>query len=193
MTAAIPDRVVILDRDGVINEDSETYIKSLDEWRPLPRSIDAIARLSHAGYRIAVATNQSGIARGLLSLCDLNAMHQLLRDLVAAQGGRIEMIAFCPHAPEDHCQCRKPETGLLEEIAGRMSISLAGVPLIGDSLGDMRAARQVGAAPWLVMTGKGQRTLAAIQADADLVTRGIPVCSDLCAAVSILLHHQGSS
>ncbi|MBV5310085.1 D-glycero-beta-D-manno-heptose 1,7-bisphosphate 7-phosphatase [Chromatium okenii] len=183
------ERVIILDRDGVINEDSDDYIKSLAEWKPLPRSIDAIVRLSHAGYRIAIASNQSGIGRNLFPLGELNAMHQLLRELVVAQGGRIEMIAFCPHTPNEHCDCRKPNTGLLKEIANRMNISLVGVPLIGDSVSDIIAARRVGATPWLVMTGKGKRTLAQLRAQ-DEIFDDLLVCSDLCAAVSVLLNRE---
>ncbi len=190
MIPSTAEPVLILDRDGVINEDSDDYIKSLDEWQPIPGSIAAIARLSQAGYRIAIATNQSGIARGLFSLSDLNAMHQTLRDLVAAQGGRIEMIAFCPHGPDDQCSCRKPQTGLFDEIASRMNVDLAGVPVIGDTLNDIRVARQVGAAPWLVMTGKGKRTLTTMQQHADLLD-AVAVCQDLSAVADRLLHDRG--
>ena len=154
------DRVLILDRDGVINEDSEHFIKCLDEWIPLPGSLDAIARFCHAGYRVAVATNQSGLARGLLTPTDLDLMHRTLRDLLAARGGRIEMIVFCPHGPDEGCRCRKPQPGMLEEIGRRLGIELLGVPFVGDSLGDILAARAVGARPLMVRTGKGERTLA---------------------------------
>ena len=177
------ERAVILDRDGVINADSDDYIKSLDEWRPLPGSIEAIARLSHAGFRIAIASNQSGIGRGLLRLPDLLAMHQRLRDLLAAQGGHVDLIAFCPHAPDDDCHCRKPRTGLLEDIAQRLDLNLTGVPFVGDSFADIQAARAVGALPWLVRTGKGARTLAAHPE----LTAGIPVHPDLAAAADALL------
>ncbi|WP_295404255.1 D-glycero-beta-D-manno-heptose 1,7-bisphosphate 7-phosphatase [uncultured Thiocystis sp.] len=188
----MPERVLILDRDGVINEDSDAYIKSLNEWIPLPGSIEAIARLSHAGFRIAVATNQSGLGRGLFSLGDLNAMHQQLRNLVAAQGGRIEMIAFCPHGPDENCPCRKPKAGLLEEIARRMNVDLTAVPVVGDSIGDLIAARLVGAEPWLVMTGKGRRTLASIEkSDHDGLLRDVPVCHDLVAVANRLIRNQG--
>jgi D-glycero-D-manno-heptose 1,7-bisphosphate phosphatase len=183
------ERVIILDRDGVINEDSDEYIKSVAEWKPLPRSIDAIARLSHAGYRIAVASNQSGIGRGLFPLSELNAMHQLLRELVAAQGGRIEMIAFCPHTPNEQCDCRKPNIGLLTEIANRMNINLTGVPLIGDSASDISAARRANAAPWLVLTGKGERTVTQLKAAGDSLNDVI-ICPDLYAAATQLLHQK---
>ena len=188
------DQLVILDRDGVINHDSDAYIKSLDEWKPIPGSIDAIARLSHAGFRIAIASNQSGLARGLFNLAELNAIHQRLRELVSASGGRIELIAFCPHGPDEGCECRKPRTALLHEISGRLGIRLDNVPFIGDSLSDIRAARAVGASPWLVRSGKGEHTLAAIREhsqDADL--RGVPVYPDLDAAATALINHQGRS
>ncbi|SDX15701.1 D-glycero-beta-D-manno-heptose 1,7-bisphosphate 7-phosphatase [Thiocapsa roseopersicina] len=178
------DRVVILDRDGVINEDTEHFIKSIDEWIPLPGSIDAIVRLSHAGYRVAVATNQSGLARGLLTPADLDSMHRKLRDLLAEQGGRIEMIVYCPHGPDDGCGCRKPKPGMLEEIGRRLSVNLAGVPFVGDSLGDIVAARAAGADPWMVCTGKGEDTLASGSPD----LAGVPVYADLASVADALLH-----
>ncbi|MFB1487183.1 MULTISPECIES: D-glycero-beta-D-manno-heptose 1,7-bisphosphate 7-phosphatase [unclassified Thiocapsa] len=178
------DRVVILDRDGVINEDSEHFVKSLDEWIPLPGSIDAIVRLSHAGYRVAVATNQSGLARGLLTPADLDAMHHKLRDLLAEQGGRIEMIVYCPHGPDDGCGCRKPKPGMLKEIGGRLSVDLAGIPFVGDSLGDIVAARAAGADPWMVRTGKGEGTLASGFPG----LAGVPVYADLASVADALLH-----
>lgn len=178
------DRLVILDRDGVINEDSEHFIKSIDEWIPLTGSIDAIARLCHAGYRVAVATNQSGLARGLLTPADLDAMHHRLRDLLAEQGGQIEMIVYCPHGPDEGCDCRKPRPGMLKEIGVRLSANLAGVPFIGDSLGDIVAARAVGAQPWIVRTGKGERTLAS----GSPLLAGVPVRTDLAAVVDGLLN-----
>jgi len=124
-------QLLILDRDGVINQDSDDYIKSPDEWVPIPGSLEAIARLSHAGFRIAVATNQSGLARGLFGLETLNAIHRRLRDRVESEGGRIEMIAFCPHGPNDGCNCRKPRPGLLLEFAARFDVDLSAVPFIG--------------------------------------------------------------
>lgn len=182
-------RVVILDRDGVINEDSDDYIKTVAEWKPLPGSIDAIARLSQAGYRIAVATNQSGIGRGLFSLTELNAMHRLLNELVTAQGGVIEMIAFCPHAPTEQCNCRKPNPGLLERIAHQMQINLTGVPLIGDSVSDIQVARRVGAAPCLVLTGKGERTVTQLKAAGDSL-HDVMMSRDLYAAATQLLRQE---
>jgi D-glycero-D-manno-heptose 1,7-bisphosphate phosphatase len=178
-----PDRLVILDRDGVINWDSDLYVKSLVEWVPLPGSIEAIARLSHAGYRIAVASNQSGLARGKLLQHDLDLMHQRLRRLLAERGARIEMIVYCPHGPDDGCACRKPMPGMLLEIGRRMAVDLSGIPFIGDSLGDIGAARAVGARPWIVRTGKGERTLRSGAPE----LADVRVCDDLAAAVERLL------
>jgi D-glycero-D-manno-heptose 1,7-bisphosphate phosphatase len=153
------ERLVIVDRDGVINEDSDEYVKGPEEWRPIPGSIEALARLSHGGYRICVVSNQSGLSRGLFGLAELNAMHRKLRDLLAAQGAQIEMIAFCPHHPTAGCACRKPNPGLLLAVGERLGVSLEGVPFIGDSMSDVLAARAAQMSPWLVRTGKGERTL----------------------------------
>ncbi len=175
-------KLVILDRDGVINEDSDDYVKSAEEFRFIPGSLEAIARLNQAGYRVAVATNQSGLARGYFDLDTLNTMHGKLRQALAALGGHIEVIAFCPHGPDDGCDCRKPEPGLLREIGERLGINLAGVPVIGDSLRDVEAARAVGASPILVRTGKGERTLTNKKG-----LEGVPVYADLGEAVDALL------
>ncbi len=152
-------RHLILDRDGVINRDSDHFIKSPEEWIPLPGALEAIARLNQAGWSVAVATNQSGIARGLFDELALNAMHQKLHRELSRLGGQIDFIAYCPHGPDDGCDCRKPAPGLLHQIARRWRISLEGVPVVGDSLRDLQAARAVGARPVLVRTGKGRRTL----------------------------------
>ena len=151
-------KLAILDRDGVINHDSDQYIKSPSEWRPIPGSIEAIARLNQHGYRIAVATNQSGIGRGLFDMATLNAINDKMMELVFRQGGRIDALFFCPHTAAEECACRKPRTGMLEEIAARFHTELKGVPSIGDSLKDLQAAEQVGAQPMLVLTGKGKGT-----------------------------------
>lgn len=161
-SAGIPmvERVVVIDRDGVINEDSEEYVKSPDEWRALPGSIEAIARLFHSGYRICVVSNQSGLARGFFGLAELNGMHKKLHDLLSAQGAQVEMIGFCPHLPSEGCRCRKPRTGLLIDVEERLGLSLRGVPFIGDSISDVMAARAAEMVPWLVRTGKGEATIA---------------------------------
>jgi D-glycero-D-manno-heptose 1,7-bisphosphate phosphatase len=154
-------KLVILDRDGVINYDSHDFIKSPDEWRPIPGSLEAIARMNHAGFQVVLATNQSGVGRGLFEVSTLNAIHDRMHRALAQIGGRIDAIFFCPHAQDANCACRKPKAGLLEEIARRFNVDLKGVPTIGDSLRDLQAAHAVGAAPILVLTGKGEQTRSA--------------------------------
>lgn len=151
-------KLIILDRDGVINRDSDAYIKTPDEWVPLPGSLEAIARLSRSGYRIVVATNQSGVARGLFDLSMLASIHAKMLHAVTAAGGRIDAIFFCPHAADSTCECRKPRPGMLREIAQRYNTHLKGVPAVGDSLRDLQAAHAMGAQPILVLTGKGAKT-----------------------------------
>ena len=151
-------KLVILDRDGVINADSAQYIKGPEEWRPLPGSLEAIARLTRAGYRVAIATNQSGIGRGLFDMATLNAIHDKMHRAVAQAGGRIDAIFYCPHAADSTCDCRKPRPGMLLEIGERFNVGLRGVPVVGDALRDLQAAAAVEARPMLVLTGKGERT-----------------------------------
>lgn len=153
-------KLLILDRDGVINEDSDDYIKSAEEWIPIPGSLEAMARLYHAGYTLTVATNQSGIARGYYSVEELDAMHTKLRRLLAAQGAKIALIAYCPHLGEAQCACRKPKPGMLLTIAEHFGINPAQAEVVGDSLRDWQAAAAVGASYAQVRTGKGLRTLA---------------------------------
>ncbi|MCK5525036.1 MAG: D-glycero-beta-D-manno-heptose 1,7-bisphosphate 7-phosphatase [Thiomargarita sp.] len=152
-------KLVILDRDGVINQDSDEYIKSPDEWKPIEGSLEAIARLNQAEYRVVVITNQSGLARGLFMLDDLNQIHQKMHEQLAEVNGRIEAIFFCPHSNKENCNCRKPRTGLFQELANCLGIPLTNVPAVGDSLRDLQAASAVGAQPILVLTGKGRQTL----------------------------------
>ena len=151
-------KLVILDRDGVINRDSDAYIKSPAEWQPLPGSLEAIAKLTQAGFRVVVATNQSGVGRGLFEMATLNAIHDRMLRAVAQVGGRIDAVFYCPHAQEANCTCRKPKPGLLEDIGRRFNADLAGVPVIGDALRDLQAAAAVSATPVLVLTGKGVKT-----------------------------------
>lgn len=153
-------KLIILDRDGVINYDSDQFIKNPQEWKPIPGSLEAIARMNQAGYRVVVATNQSGIGRGLFDMPTLNAIHDKLHKSLALVGGRIDAVFFCPHTNDAQCDCRKPKSGMLEEIAARYGVSLAGVPAVGDSLRDLEAAARVGAVPYLVLTGKGELTQA---------------------------------
>ena len=151
-------KLIILDRDGVINQDSDDFIKSPDEWIPIAGSLEAIARLNQADYRVVVCTNQSGIARGKFNIMTLNAIHQKMHAAAQAVGADIDAVFFCPHAADDNCDCRKPKAGMLESIAKRFDVSLKGVPTIGDSLRDLQAGFVVGCKPYLVRTGKGEKT-----------------------------------
>lgn len=174
-------KLIILDRDGVINHDSDQFIKSPDEWRPISGSLAAIATLTQWGYRVIVATNQSGIGRGLFDMDTLNSIHDKMVKAVAQEGGRIDAVFFCPHTNGDQCTCRKPQPGMLKEIAARYNTDLAGVPVVGDSLRDLQAAVAVGAQPVLVLTGKGKQTANDPELPADT-----PIYPDLAAAVAQL-------
>ncbi|HHE74213.1 MAG TPA: D-glycero-beta-D-manno-heptose 1,7-bisphosphate 7-phosphatase [Desulfobacteraceae bacterium] len=181
---ASPVHHIILDRDGVINRDSDQFIKTPDEWQPIEGSLEAIARLKQAGFIVGIASNQSGIGRGLFDQTTLNAMHEKMQHLLAKLGSHVDLIAFCPHTPEDNCDCRKPLPGLYLQLAKRWNIDLNGVPIIGDSLRDLQAAQAVDAYPILVRTGKGEKTLAQLQ------EQTIPVFKDLSMAVDHLLQEQ---
>jgi len=175
-------KLVILDRDGVINHDSDAYIKTPEEWKPLPGSLDAIARLTQAGRHVVVATNQAGIGRGLFEMAALNAIHDKMHRAVGQAGGRIDAVFFCPHAPESDCHCRKPRPGLLEEIGRRYNTGLKGVPSIGDTQRDLDAAATVGALPMLVLTGNGEATR-----KENRLPPGTQVYADLAEAVSAIV------
>ena len=175
-------KLVILDRDGVINEDSDAFIRTVDEFVPLPGSLGAIKRLKQAGYQVTVATNQSGISRGYLNLNTLHAMHDKLNVLLDELDTKSDGVFYCPHGPDDDCDCRKPKPGLYLQISQKFNVSLEGVPVIGDSLRDLEAARAVGAEPILVRTGKGLRTIAAGKG-----LEGVPVFENLSEAVDALL------
>lgn len=153
-------KLVILDRDGVINFDSAQFIKSPAEWKPIPGSLEAIARLSQAGYRVVVATNQSGVGRGLFDMDTLNAIHEKMHKAVFTAGGRIDAIFYCPHPADSDCDCRKPKAGMFKRIAETLNVDLKGVPAVGDSLRDLQACSLVGCQPVVVRTGKGEKTLA---------------------------------
>jgi len=152
---------VVLDRDGVINLDSVHFIKSTSEWIPISGSLEAIALLNQSGYRVAIATNQSGISRGLFDMVTLNAIHDKMHRALAQLGGRIDAIFYCPHAAEENCACRKPKPGMMEEIGSRFGVDLNAVPIVGDALRDLQAGAVLGMQPMLVRTGKGEETLAA--------------------------------
>lgn len=191
---ALQAPLIILDRDGVINHDSDDYIKSPEEWVPIKDSLEAISRLHHAGWTIAVATNQSGVERGLFDISSLHAIHNKMMAAVAEKGGHIDGIFFCPHAPASGCDCRKPATGMLKDIADRFGVQLENTPVVGDSLRDLQAGAELGCSLWLVKTGKGERTLAAAKAD---TSKALPpdtkVANDLAAVVEQLIAEHSAS
>ncbi|MBS0543394.1 MAG: D-glycero-beta-D-manno-heptose 1,7-bisphosphate 7-phosphatase [Proteobacteria bacterium] len=174
-------KLIILDRDGVINVDSEQFIKSPDEWKPIPGSLEAIARLNQWGWRVVVASNQSGVGRGLFGMDTLNAINEKMVKSLAQAGGRLDAIFFCPHAADSTCDCRKPKPGLLRQIGDRFNVELTGVPCVGDSLRDLQAGVAVGCAPYLVLTGKGMKTR-----DDPNLPPGTLIFDDLAAVVADL-------
>jgi D-glycero-D-manno-heptose 1,7-bisphosphate phosphatase len=178
-------RVVVVDRDGVINEDSGEFIKSVAEWRPIPGSLEAIAALTRAGFRVAVVTNQSGVGRGLFDEQTLSAIHAHMAAAVRGAGGELAGIYYCPHRPDADCECRKPKTALLRRLEHDLGVSLGGAPFIGDRLSDVGAADAVGARPILVRTGTGTVT------EGLLAARGLEVFDDLAAAAHALVAERG--
>ncbi len=181
------NKLVILDRDGVINEDSDAYIKSVAEWTPVPGSLEGIAKLTEAGFRIVVASNQSGLGRGLFDQATLDEIHAHMHDRVADAGGHLEAVFYCPHHPDEGCQCRKPQPGLLEQIERELAVSVVGAYFVGDTRKDLEVARSKGAIPILVRSGKGERTIAA--GDDTLAER---VCDNLLQAAEYLLEREKS-
>ena len=179
--------LIILDRDGVINADSPDFIKSPEEFVPLPGSIEAIAELCAAGFDVVIASNQSGVGRGLFALETLEHIHAKMREAVAAAGGSIAGIFYCPHAPDEGCDCRKPRAGLFEQIASGFDTRLDGVPAVGDSLRDLQAAQSAGATPVLVRTGNGTKTERELGEDS-----GIAVYDDLGAAAAAIIDRHRS-
>ena len=175
-------KLVILDRDGVINYDSDQYIKSPNEWKPLPGSLEAIAKLTQSGYKVVVATNQSGVGRGLFDMDTLNAIHNKMHHSVQALGGRIDAVFYCPHPADSDCKCRKPKPGMFERIGGCFNADMSAAFAIGDSLRDLQAASAAGARPILVLTGKGENT----RAEGNLPD-GTLTFADLSAAVDFIL------
>jgi D-glycero-D-manno-heptose 1,7-bisphosphate phosphatase len=175
-------KLVVLDRDGVINYDSVHFIKTTNEWIPIPGSLEAIALLNQSGYRVALATNQSGISRGLFDMATLNAIHDKMHKALAQLGGRIDALFYCPHSADDNCTCRKPKPGMMEEIGKRFGQDLKGVPMVGDALRDLQAGAALGMQPMLVRSGKGEETLA---------TGGLPentlIFADLAEAVQHII------
>jgi D-glycero-D-manno-heptose 1,7-bisphosphate phosphatase len=178
-------KLIVLDRDGVINFDSAHYIKNPNEWIAIPGSLEAIALLNQSGYRVAIATNQSGISRGIYDVATLNAIHDKMFQALAKLGGRVDALFYCPHANEDNCTCRKPKPGMMQEIGHRFGVDMHGVPVIGDALRDLQAGVAIGMQPILVRTGKGEETLAA-----GGLPEGTLVYDDLAAAVQALVGGQ---
>ena len=178
----MPAKLVILDRDGVINFDSAQYIKSPAEWKPIPGSLEAIARLNQNGYRVVVATNQSGVGRGLFEMDTLNLIHEKMHKAAFAVGARIDAVFYCPHAADSDCECRKPKPGMFKRIAETLNADLKDVAAIGDSLRDLQACAAVGCQPILVHTGKGEKT----SAEGGL-PEGTLEFADLAAAVDFIL------
>ncbi len=174
--------LIILGRDGVINKESDEYIKSPDEWQAIPGSLEAIATLSQSGYQVVVATNQSGLGRKLFTVDDLNAIHIKMNAILAQHGGKIDAIFFCPHTPGNHCSCRKPNPGLYNRISERLRVPLNKVFCVGDQMIDIRAAQSAGGKPILVRTGEGQSEI-----DSGQVAEGIPVYDDLASFVNEIL------
>ena len=177
-------KLIVLDRDGVINHDSDAYIKSQEEWLPIDGSLEAISRLNHGGYTVVVASNQSGLARGYFDIEALSSMHRKMDEMLTKLGGQVDAVFYCPHGPDDGCACRKPKPGMLLDIGQRFNVSLKDVVFIGDSISDIKAASNANAKAVLVRTGKG------VKAEKILQTEGksnVPVYDDLAAAVTAIL------
>lgn len=185
-----PPRLIILDRDGTLNEDRDDYVKSPDEWVPLPGAMEAIARLNQAGWRVVLATNQSGLGRGLFDMATLNAIHLKMNRTLAQHGGRIDAVFFCPHAPGEGCRCRKPLPGLFEEIGQRYGVDLAQVPVVGDALRDLEAGAAAGCPTHLVQTGKSAELGADGRASLVEKVPGTRVHADLAAFADWLIRHE---
>ena len=181
-------KLVILDRDGTINSDSDDFVKTPDEWMPLPGSLEAIARLNHAGWHVVIASNQSGLGRGLFDVAALNAMHAKMHKMLAAVGGRIDAVFYCPHSPEESCTCRKPLPGLFEQIGIRFGVPLKGVPTAGDSLRDLQAGAAAGCEPHLILTGKSAQYRNGGQPDG--LPEGTRLHPDLDAFVDFILERS---
>lgn len=186
-------KLVILGRDGILNRFREDHVKDPSEFEPLPGALEAVARLNHAGWHVVVATNQAGIGRGLLDMASVNAVHQRMIKLLAAQGGRLDAVFFCPHAPEEQCDCRKPLPGMMRDIALRYGADLKAVPMVGDTLRDLEAARAAGCPPHLVRTGRASLVTEAEIAQWVAAVPGTRVHDDLAALARHLVPDDRSS
>jgi D-glycero-D-manno-heptose 1,7-bisphosphate phosphatase len=180
-------RLVILGRDGILNVYREDHVKSPDEWQPVPGALEALARLNHAGWHAVVATNQSGIGRGMIDMASVNAVHQHMIKRLAEVGGRIDAVFFCPHTPEDHCECRKPKPGLMRQIAQRYGIDLRTVPMLCDTVRDLQAARAAGCEPHLVLSGRAAAFSESELMDIVAQNPGTEVHEDLSGFVDFML------
>lgn len=183
-------KLVVLDRDGVINHESDQFIKTPDEWKPINGSLEAIARLSQAGFNVVVITNQSGVGRGLMSADMLAQIHVRMIDHIQQHGGKIQSILFCPHRPDEDCKCRKPKTGLYKELSTRLGLSFMGVYSVGDSLRDLEAAAEAGATPVLVKTGNGRKTLKQLNSTPIEKLDGVLVFDNLAGFADALLSNE---
>jgi D-glycero-D-manno-heptose 1,7-bisphosphate phosphatase len=186
-------KLIILDRDGTINEDRDDYVKSPDEWVPLPGALEAIARLNHAGWHTVIASNQGGLGRGLFDMSTLNAMHLKMNNLLAKQGGRIDAVFFCPHTSEEGCDCRKPQPGLMVQIGERYGVHLSDVPVVGDRLRDLQAGVAVGCQPHLVRTGKSAQLSATQLQELCRLVPGTQVHADLSDFADHLIRRERES
>lgn len=185
-------KLIILDRDGVINIESPDFIKTPEEWEPIKGSLEAIGRLSQAGYEIVIITNQSGLGRGLFSANTLAKIHNKMIDYIQQYGGKIQSILFCPHLPDDDCECRKPKDGMYKELASRLNISFSDVYSVGDSVRDLLAAKKAGALPVLVKTGNGKKSVKQISSELTLGLNDTPVFDNLSSFTNALLSKNRS-
>ncbi|MGM9487081.1 D-glycero-beta-D-manno-heptose 1,7-bisphosphate 7-phosphatase [Ideonella sp. YS5] len=186
-------KLVILGRDGILNRFREDHVKEPAEWESIPGALEAVAKLNHSGWHVVVATNQSGIGRGMIDMAAVNAVHLQMMKLLAAKGGRIDAVFFCPHTPEDNCECRKPLPGMMRDIAERYGVDLEDVPMVGDTLRDLQAARAAGCPPHLVRTGRAAHLTEEELAPWLAAVPGMVVHDDLAAFASHLLQQELAS
>lgn len=185
-----PVKLIILGRDGVLNYFREDHVKAPEEWQPIRGALEAVARLNHAGWHAVVATNQSGIGRGLIDMASLNAVHAHMIQLLAEQGGRLDAVFLCPHTPEEHCDCRKPLPGMMKQIAERYGLELSHVPMVCDTLRDLQAAQSAGCEPHLVRSGRAASLDDEQIAQWLAAVPGTCVHRDLAALADFILHRE---
>jgi D-glycero-D-manno-heptose 1,7-bisphosphate phosphatase len=183
-------KLIILGRDGTLNEYRDDHVKAPEEWVPVPGALEALARLNHAGWHAVVATNQAGIGRGMIDMASINAVHQRMIKLAQGAGARIDAVFFCPHTPEEHCDCRKPMPGMMREIGSRFGVDLRHVPLVSDTLRDMQAAQAAGCEPHLVQSGRARKLDATQLQHVVAQVPGMHVHRDLGALADFLLQRD---